>query len=147
MKNKFLAIQILSALAFVNASYLSYKAYFVRFVDPAGLTSFCDVSKVFTCTDVLRHTLSQIFGISFPWVAMVVYPVIFIVAWYGYRRLSAVYVKTLIVLSFLGALFNGFIIYREFFYIHAYCLLCLLCTLIIVGIFGLAVSMRKEVGE
>lgn len=141
MKNKFLLIQLLSVLAFINACYLSYKSYFVRFVDPNGLTSFCDISQMFSCTDVLRHPLSQIAGISFPWIAMAVYPVLFIVAFYGYKKMSLSYAKTLAGLSFLGILFNGFIIYREAMFIHSYCLLCLLCTLIIVTIFSLSLSM------
>lgn len=144
MKNKFLTILILSALAFINAGYLSYKAYFVRFVDPTGLSSFCDVSKFFSCTDVLRHPLSQIFGLSFPWIALVVYPIIFIIAFLGYRKGYLIYMKLLAVVSFLGLLFNGFILYREFSFIHAYCLLCLLCTAIIVGIFLISVSSVKR---
>ena len=143
MKNKFLYIQVLSVIAFINAVYLSYKAYFVRFVDPAGLTSFCDISSLFTCTDVLRHPLSQVFGVSFPWIAMIVYPVIFVVAYLGYKKLNKCYAKVLVMLSFLGMLFNGFIIYREAMYIHAYCLLCLLCSVIIVSIFVLSLCILK----
>ena len=141
MKKKFFIIQILSVLAFINASYLSYKSYFVRFVDSAGLTSFCDVSKIFTCTDVLRHPLSQVFGISFPWIAMFVYPVIFVLAFLGYKKLTNIYAKILVVVSFLGVLFNGFILYREIFFIHAYCLLCLLCTFIILSIFIISLDI------
>lgn len=143
MKNKFLLIQVLSFVAIINAGYLSYKAYFVRFVDSAGLTSFCDFSSTFACTDVLRHPLSQVFGLSFPWIALVVYPVIFVVALIGYKRLHASYAKAIAIISFLGMLFNGFIIYREAVFIHAYCLLCLLCTIIIVSIFGLSFSMAR----
>ena len=143
MKNKFLVIQTFSVIAFINAVYLSYKSYFVRFVDPVGLTSFCDVSKVFTCTDVLRHPLSQVFGLSFPWIAMVVYPVIFVIAFLGYKKLRKCYANILAVVSFLGILFNGFILYREAVFIKAYCLLCLLCTVIIVSIFFVSLSARK----
>ncbi len=144
MKNKFLIILILSVVAFINAVYLSYKAYFVKYVDPVGMTSFCDVSEIFTCTDVLRHPLSQVFGIPFPWIALLVYPVIFVVAFYGYTRVKRVYARVLAVISFLGILFNGLIIYRETFFIHAYCLLCLLCTIIILSIFLIAISIGEK---
>lgn len=144
MKNKFLAIQILSALAFMNATYLSYKAYFVRFVDPNNLTSFCDVSKLFTCSDVLRHPLSQIYGVSFPWIAMLVYPIIFSISFFGYKKMSPRYGKMLAAVSFLGVMFNGFIMYRETMFIHSYCLLCFICTLIIVSIFVLAISITRK---
>lgn len=145
-KYRFLAIIVLSFLAFINASYLSYKAYFFRFVDPNGLSSFCDISSTFSCTEVLRHPLSQVFGISFPWVAFVVYPVLFIIAYFGYRVTKdySSYVKTLISLSFMGMLFNGFIIYREVVFIHTYCLLCLLCTVMIVSIFVLSVLIVRN---
>lgn len=141
MKYKFLILQIISGVAIINASYLSYKAYFVRFVDPNGLSSFCDISKLFSCTDVLRHPLSQVFGLSFPWIALVVYPVIFVVAWYGYRRGNILYAKIISIVSLLGILFNGFILYREAFIINSYCLLCLLCTVIIISIFLISTSI------
>ncbi len=143
VKNTFLLIQVLSGLAFINACYLSYKAYFVRFVDPQGLSSFCDISNIFSCTDVLRHPLSQVFNISFPWIATAVYPVLFVLALLGHRSGKILYAKVLAVISFLGILFNGFILYREAFYIHTYCLLCLLCTIIIVSIFVISVSIIK----
>lgn len=145
-KRKFFVIMVLSFLAFINASYLSYKAYFFRFIDPNGLSSFCDVSSTFSCTEVLRHPLSQVFDISFPWIAFVVYPVLFIIAYFGYRSIKSCscYAKTLVVLSGMGLLFNSFIIYREIAFIHAYCLLCLLCTVIIVSIFALSVSIVRN---
>lgn len=137
-------IIILAAVAIVNAAYLSYKAYFFRYIDPMGLTSFCDFSKVNSCSEVLRHPLSNVFGIPFPWVALVVYPIILGVAWYGYKHQSYLQAKIIATLSFLGVCFNGFIIYREIFFIKAFCLLCFICTLIIITIFILSLKMVKE---
>jgi uncharacterized membrane protein len=48
------------------------------------------------------------------------------------------------VLAAGGICFNGFIIYREVMYIHVYCLLCLMCSAIIVSNFVLALRMLKE---
>ncbi|MDP2837969.1 MAG: vitamin K epoxide reductase family protein [Candidatus Moranbacteria bacterium] len=141
---KYRAIAILSAVALVNAIYLSYKAYYFRYVDPLGLTSFCDFSKVNSCSEVLRHPLSNVFGIPFPWVALAVYPVLLGLAWYGYKHQSYLQAKILVVLSFLGVCFNGFIIYREIFFIKAFCLLCFICTLIIVTIFVLSLKLVRE---
>lgn len=137
-------IIILSAIAIVNATYLSYKAYFFRFVDPLGLTSFCDFSKFNSCSEVLRHPLSNVFGVPFPWIALLVYPIIFGLAWYGYKHQSYVQAKIIATLAFLGMCFNGFIIYRELFFIKAFCLLCFICTLIIVSILFLSLSLIKE---
>lgn len=142
--NKYRTIIILAVIAIVNAVYLSYKAYFFRYIDPTGLTSICDFSKINSCSEVLRHSLSNVFGIPFPWIALLVYPVLLGFAWYGYRHQSYVQAKVLATLSFLGMCFNGFIIYREIFFIKAYCLLCLLCTAIIISIFILSVRIVQE---
>ena len=141
---KYRLIIILSGVAIVNAAYLSYKAYFFRYIDPQGLTSFCDFSSFNSCSEVLRHPLSNVFGIPFPWVALMVYPILLGLAWYGYKHQSYVQAKVIAVLSFLGMCFNGFIIYREILFIKAFCLLCFMCTLIIIAIFFLSVSLWKE---
>lgn len=137
-------IVVLSVIAIVNAAYLSYKAYFFRYIDPSGLTSFCDFSSFNSCSEVLRHPLSNVFGIPFPWVALIVYPILLGLAWYGYRHQSYVQAKIIAILSFLGMCFNGFIIYREVLFIKAFCLLCFICTLIIIAIFFLSLSLVKE---
>ena len=137
-------IIILAVIALANAAYLSYKAYFFRYVDPLGLTSFCDFSKFNSCSEVLRHPLSSVFGIPFPWVALAVYPILLGLAWYGYRHQSYTQAKALVILSFMGMCFNGFIIYREILFIKAFCLLCFICTLIIISIFFLSLSLVRE---
>ena len=119
---KYRIIIFLSAIALVNAAYLSYKAYFFRYIDPQGLTSFCDFSSFNSCSEVLRHPLSSVFGIPFPWVALAVYPILLGLAWYGYKHQSYTQAKALAILSFMGMCFNGFIIYREIFFIKAFCL-------------------------
>lgn len=144
MIKKYTIIAALAAVAIVNAAYLSYKAYMFQFVDPYKLTTICDFSRFSSCSSVLRHPLSLVFGIPFPWVALVVYPILLGLAWYGYRKASLTPAKIIVVLSGLGMAFNGFIIYREIRYIHAYCILCLLCTAIIITIFILSLSMVRK---
>lgn len=143
MIKKYTIIAVLAAVAIVNAAYLSYKAYMFQFVDPYKLTTICDFSRFSSCSSVLRHPLSLVFGIPFPWIALVVYPILLALAWYGYRKASLTPAKIIVVLSGLGMTFNGFIIYREIRYINAYCILCLLCTAIIITIFFLSVSMVR----
>lgn len=126
---------VLAAVAFVDASYLSYKAYEIRFGGGQVVSSFCDITKNTSCSEVLYSPYSQIFGISFPWVAFFVYPIIFLLAYLGYKKQDIYYAKVIQILSAGGMLFNFYIIYLETFYIFAFCLLCLLCTLIISSIF------------
>lgn len=142
--NKIKYIIALAAVAIGNAAYLSYKAYVYKFVDPNGLFSFCDFNSTASCTEVLRHPLSLVFGIPFPWIALVVYPVILTLAILAYRYSSMKFVRSIQILSAMGMMFNGFIIYREVMYIHAYCLLCLMCTGIIISIFVLSTLILKQ---
>ena len=141
---KSLIIAILSFIAIFNATYLSYKAYQFMYTGSVS-SSFCDLSQTSSCTEVLKHPLSRVFGIPFPWIALVVYPLLFALATAAYKSNKILYIKIIQKLSFLGMLFNGFIIYREVFYIYSYCLLCLMCTAIIVTIFSLSTSEIKKV--
>lgn len=136
------SICILSVFGFADATYLSYKACIIRFFE-AGGQSACDITKSFSCSEVLRSPYSQIFGISFPWIAFCVYPILFLLAYLGYKSNYKFYAKWLQTLSFLGMLFNFFIIYREIFYIYSYCILCLICTFIIIAIFILSSLLLK----
>jgi len=142
--NKYLLICGLSIIAFINATYLSYQAYEFRFSDVSLTSSFCDISKNVSCTEVLKSPYSQVFGIPFPWIAFVVYPVLFWLAYLGYKKKDIFYAKTIQILSFLGLCFNLFIIYRETFLIFSYCILCLICTFIIASIFALSTMVLKE---
>lgn len=132
---KYIAIMLLCLVAFVNASYLTYRSYWLS-ITPASQreVSFCDINSTFSCTDVLDNPYSRVFGIPFPAIAMAVYPVLFILAFLGYRKRSYKYFMALLPLAIGGTLFNSFFIYREATIIGAYCYLCLICTGIIVTI-------------
>lgn len=141
---KYSIIVALASVAIVNAAYLSYKSYIYHFVDPYRLTTICDFSRWSSCTDVLRNPLSLVFGIPFPWIALLVYPILLGLAWYGYKKASLWPAQAIVVLSGMGMCFNGFIIYREIRFIHAYCILCLICTAIIISIFILSLQLVRE---
>jgi len=83
---KYSIIITLTIIAIVNAAYLSYKSYVYHFVDSDKLSTVCDFSRWSSCTDVLRNPLSLTFGIPFPWIALLIYPVLLGLAWYGHKR-------------------------------------------------------------
>ncbi len=146
---KYLFIIVLACIAIVNAAYLSLKAYEIsQGVDPSAtislLTAVCDINDTFSCTDALADPLSRPFGIPFPYIALVVYPVLLIIALVGYLKRSYTYAKALAVLSFLGICFNGYIITMETFYIRAYCPLCLFCSAIIITIFITSLLILRD---
>lgn len=143
---KYLAIILLSIVAFVNAGYLTDKAYYLKnTLASERPMSFCDINQTFSCTTVLDSPYSEIFGIPFPMIALFVYPIIALIAVLGYRSGSAKHFKYLLAMGIGGALFNGFFILREYLYIGAYCYLCLICTAIIITISVLsAVGLREK---
>ena len=141
MKKKYLAIIILSLVAIVNATYLSQKAYYYKVLDSYQETSFCDINETVACSLVLQSPYSKVFGVPFPWVALGVYPVILIIALWGFRKLKILPAQILMYISLSGMLFNFFIMYREIVFIKAFCLLCFVCTLIIISIFSISTRM------
>lgn len=143
---KYLFIAILAAIAIVNAAYLSWEAYQIVYLntDTTELFSICNINSTFSCTNALDSAYSRPFGIPFPFVALVVYPVLLILALLGYMTRTYGYAKALAILSFMGMCFNGYIIYMETFYIHAFCPLCLLCSAIIVTIFIISLFILSE---
>lgn len=140
---KYILIIILGLIAIINAIYLSYKAYYFMYVDTSGITTFCDINTLFGCGNVLQHPLSRVFGIPFPWIALLVYPVIVSLAVWGYKKKDLLAARIIQVLSLGGMLFNFFIIYREIMYIHSYCVLCMMCTAIIITIFIITTLMLR----
>lgn len=77
MQKKYIIILILSTIALINALYLSTKAYqLLHPVSGAIISSGCDINDTFSCTNVITHPLTMIGGIPFPYLALMVYPLI-----------------------------------------------------------------------
>lgn len=140
---KLLAIAILSVLAIINAGYLTYRAYEINiWTAKAGI---CDINRVASCTNVLASPYSKIGGIPIPTIALVVYPIILLIAILGIYGVIQKPFHILAAMATGGIMLNGYFIYREIFDIRAYCILCLLCTAIIITIFTLSViGIREE---
>lgn len=132
---KYIAIILLSLIAFINAGYLTNKAYFLKNTPVSERPmSFCDINQTFSCTTVLDSPYAEVFGLPFPLIALFVYPIIAFIAFLGYRAKSMNHFKYLLALGIGGTMFNSFFIFREYMYIGAYCYLCLICSAIIVTI-------------
>ena len=153
-KTKLITIAVLSVLATFNAFYLSYdwifaveeasSLYFLATDSAAVWWSFCDINETLSCSAVLSHPLSQIYGIPFPLIALFVYPIIFLVALLGIYKKYKYAFKTLILMAAGWIMFNGYFIYQETFNIWAFCPLCLLCSAIILTIFWFSATEVKE---
>jgi uncharacterized membrane protein len=101
---KYIFIMLIAFVAILNATYLSVKAYNILMGEqnPADvLSSICDINDRFSCTDALSSEYARPFGVPFPFIALAVYPILFLLALLGYTNRSYGYAKPLAVLSFL----------------------------------------------
>jgi uncharacterized membrane protein len=147
MKKLFIAIMVLAAIAFGNAVYLTSHAYTLKtkLAESAGsYSTFCDLNSTFSCSNVLISPRAQFFGYPFPAVAMLVYPVIFLVALLGYLGICRKALMILTIMAIAGMCFNGYYIFQEAFYIGSFCPLCLMCSVIIMIILGISIYGMKN---
>ncbi len=144
MRKTYIIIAVLAGIAIINAAYLSQKAYYFQVLNEYMPNSVCDLSQTVSCSLVLQSPYAKVFGVPFPWIALVVYPVILILAFLGARRNNSRFAKAIAIISGAGVLFNGFIMYREVALIHAFCILCFICTLIIISIFCISYALAKK---
>lgn len=134
-KKIIIAIIILAFLGIINASFLSWEAYNIVFAQKTDLlgNSICDINATFSCTSFMHNEKSKIFGIPFPMIALVVYPVLFGLSLFVYFKNNLTAIKIITIMAFGGLAFNGFVISREI-EAQVFCPLCLMCTLYILTI-------------
>lgn len=133
---KLIAIFISAIIWAGNAIYLTIAAFSINkwALGVWTVNSFvCDINNVFSCSSVFSNSFAWIFWIPFSLIAMFVYPIIAIIAllWIFWKIKNPF--KILFIIWILWLLFNGYIIVNEYL-IWAYCLLCLICTAIIIFI-------------
>lgn len=75
-------------------------------------------------------------------IALVVYPLLFLLGLSGYIRRSLTEAKILTGLALGGICFNGYVISQEII-VGVFCPLCAMCTVIIVTIFFLSIWIWK----
>jgi uncharacterized membrane protein len=76
-------------------------------------------------------------------IAAVVYPILFILALWGYFGRTLLPAKILTFMAIGGMMFNGYVIYQEFV-VGVFCPLCALCTVIIITIAILSGTLWKK---
>ena len=147
---KYIIIAILAAIGIFNAVYLSIPAYeYWNGANKEALQMMpCDISDALSCSGILQNPRAIIFSIgdfkvAFPMIAMLVYPVLFILALLGWFKKNIIFAKILTIMAIGGILFNSYVISQEFI-VGVFCPLCAMCTLIIITIAILAGSIWKK---
>lgn len=147
---KYLIILVLALIGVFNAVYLSIPAYeYWNGTNSFVLQSMpCDISEALSCSGILQNERAIMFSIgdfkvAFPMIALVVYPLLVLLALSGWIRKSLTEAKILTGMAFGGMLFNSYVIYQEFV-VGIFCPLCAMCTVIIVTIFILSIMIWKQ---
>lgn len=146
---KYLIIAILAAVGIFNAVYLSIPAYeYWNGANSTALQSMpCDISDSLSCSGILQNPRAIIFSlgefkVAFPMIAMVVYPILLLIALIGWFTKKTCPAKILTALSAGGILFNGYVISQEII-VGVFCPLCAMCTAIIIVICILSICIWK----
>lgn len=141
---KLITIGIISIIAFINATYLTIQNYKIENSPESTISSFCDFSNSFSCTNVLSSPYSKVFWLPFPAIAILVYPIIFAVAFLWVKWLIRKPFHILAIMWFGWMMFNWYFIAQEFINIHSYCPLCMVCSGIIITIFILGIVWARS---
>ncbi len=130
-------IIFISILATINAGYLTYTALTFE----PGICSIVSTGGN-SCLDALTHPATHIFGLPFPAIALIAYPLILLVALFGGLKKKITQTNLILILmSGGGIIFNSYFIYQEYL-IQTYCSLCLLCSIMIILILGLSLILK-----
>lgn len=148
---RYIIIAVLAAIGIFNAWYLTYETLQIFAAQAqSGLlgTLPCDLSPTLSCSGILSNPRAIIFTIgdfkvAFPMIAAVVYPILLLVALWGWFSKTTCPAKVLTALAGGGILFNSYVIYQEFI-VGVFCPLCAMCTVIIVTIFILSICIWKR---
>ena len=149
-KIKLKIITFLGIIGTIDAAYLTNEAYKIK--DKVQtfwnfwweeIWMACDVNSTFSCSSVFNESFAWILWIPFSWIALIVYPILALIAILWLKWTIKNPLKILFILSILWLLFNWYIIYNEYL-VWAYCLLCLLCTAIIITVWSLSIAWLKN---
>jgi uncharacterized membrane protein len=86
-------------------------------------SEFCDIDQTFNCDIVNRSTYSKLFGIPVAAIGIVGYVMLAILA--RINREKKLFSSILILGSFIGLCFAGYLTYVEVKVLATYCILCL----------------------
>jgi len=134
MKAAAKTIMVLSILGLINAAYLTY-LFIEQSLSKVPINTFCDINNTFSCTSVITSPYAQLFGISICTIALLVYPVLIILAWVALQKKNPKNLFFAIaIIAAMGTMMNVLSIYNEYAFIGSYCALCILCSLFIITI-------------
>jgi len=97
----------------------------------------CNINSVVNCNAIISGEVAKTLGIPTPLYGLIGYCIIF---------LSTFFKKTNLLLGMaaFGLMFCLWIAYQELFLLHVICPACILCQLIMISVFILAIIIRMK---
>jgi len=147
-KIKLILISLLWLLWTIDAGYLTNEAYKIKnavkvFGWNWNLWFACDVNATFSCSSVFNEDFAWILGLPFSQIALAIYPIIIVIwiLWLMWKIKNPF--KILLFIVWWWIIFNWYVIINEFF-LGSYCLLCLICTAIIITVWWISLLWLKS---
>lgn len=130
----FTYIKILAIAGIVLAIYLLWQQLFRPAFQP------CYVNSFINCDAVISGAVAKTFGLPTPLYGLIGYIVIFFAAILQKKKL-------LISMATFGLVFCLWIGYKELFQLRVICPVCIMCQLIMISIFSLAIYLKRMLWE
>jgi uncharacterized membrane protein len=127
-------IQVLSVTGVLVAVYLLWEQIF----HPS--LQFCNINSVVNCDAIISGKVSRTLGLPTPLYGLIGYVVIFLSSVFQRKKL-------LLGTATFGLLFCFWIAYQELFLLHVVCPACILCQLLMIAIFILALIVNRAKSE
>src|SRR5579859_4531336 len=131
LHNPLFGIRALALVGIILAVYLLWEQLFHPAFQP------CYVNTSINCNAIISGAVAKTLGIPTPLYGLVGYGVIFIAATYRKKKL-------LLSMAIFGLAFCLWIAYREIVQLHVVCPVCILCQLIMITVFTLALIVNKQ---
>lgn len=128
---KLYTIILLSLISLWNAIYLTNAA--LKYKNWVWEKLFCDVSDTLSCSNLFTFDFAWFWPIPFPMIAMLVYPIIAIIAYLWLKWKIKNHFKIISIIALMWMCFNWYIIFNEFV-VWVFCLACLACSVAITTI-------------
>lgn len=124
-------IMVLASIGIVLAVYLLWQQFFHPAFQP------CSITQTVNCNAIISGPVAKTLGIPTPLYGLIGYIVIFFSALLRKR-------KVLLFTATFGLLFCLWIGYREIFQLHVVCPVCIICQIVMIGVFLLALRANQK---
>ncbi len=123
-------IKVLSLIGILLAVYLLSEQIFHPAFQP------CNINDMVNCKAIISGSVSRTLNLPTPLFGLIGYIVIFFAAVFKHK-------KTVLATAAFGLIFCLWIAYQELFLLHVICPACILCQLIMIAVFSLALIIIK----